>query len=250
MDSENGGAFPASIEAVWGLRGRPPKGPRPGLTLEGIVAAAVRTADAEGLDAVSMSRVAKELGVSTMALYRYVATKDELVVLMADAAVGPPPPLPEGADWRKGLEHWASAMRTALLAHPWAAPLMVTTGPPATPNQLAWLDLALQALAGTGLPARAKLATELLVGGHVLSEVSVVLGMAAEQGPGPRWADYEPFLRRVTGDGRLPALRAAIEAGAFGDDEPGGAEEVHGTFAYGLARILDGVEAHLRTLRS
>ena len=73
-------ALPASIAAAWGLRERPARGPKPGLSLERIVAAAVAVARAEGVEAVSMSRVARELGSSPMSLYRYVGAKDELVM--------------------------------------------------------------------------------------------------------------------------------------------------------------------------
>src|SRR5215468_2656297 len=84
-------ALPASVAAAWGVRDRPHKGPKPGLSLERIVAAAVQVADAEGLAAVSMSRVAAELGTAPMSLYRYVTAKDELLALMLDAAYGPAP---------------------------------------------------------------------------------------------------------------------------------------------------------------
>ena len=70
MDDQTGPGLPASIAAAWGLRERPHKGPRPALSLERIVAAAVRVAAADSLQAVSMGRVASELGVSTMSLYR------------------------------------------------------------------------------------------------------------------------------------------------------------------------------------
>lgn len=89
-----GTGLPASLEMAWGLRERPGKGPRPTLTLARIVEAAVSLAATEGMDAVSMGRVAKELGVSTMSLYRYVTAKEELYILMSDAGVGTPPPLP------------------------------------------------------------------------------------------------------------------------------------------------------------
>ena len=88
MDDE----LPAAVAAAWGVRAHPGKGPKPGLSLERIVAAAVKIASRDGLDAVSMSRVAAELGASTMSLYRYVNAKDELVKLMIDAAWGSPPP--------------------------------------------------------------------------------------------------------------------------------------------------------------
>src|SRR5262249_13348359 len=93
-------ALPASVAAAWGIRDRPHKGPKPGLSLERIVAAAVQVADAEGLAAVSMSRVAAELGTAPMSLYRYVAAKDELLALMFDAAYGPSPTGPgDDAGW-------------------------------------------------------------------------------------------------------------------------------------------------------
>src|SRR3954447_11763378 len=97
-------SVPASYETAWGLRERPARGPKRGLSLERIVAAAIAVADAEGLDAVSMSRVAAELGASAMSLYRYVEAKDELLALMFDTEMGPPPLLPDG--WRPALRHW------------------------------------------------------------------------------------------------------------------------------------------------
>ncbi|MDT0382622.1 TetR/AcrR family transcriptional regulator [Streptomyces sp. DSM 42041] len=244
-DGAGDGAFPAAIEAAWGLRPRPHKGPKRGLTLEGIVEAAVRIADGHGIDAVSMSRVAKELGVSTMALYRYVDTKDELVTLAVDTALGPPPPLAEGLGWRRGLEQWAAHVRDALLAHPWTLRVVTAFGPPATPHQLAWLDQSLAVLDGTGLTEGEKVGTSLMISGLVRSQATVEASLRDDPASGRRWAAYESFLRRVTGDGRLPALRAAIEAGVFSasaDFEPAAEED---DFAYGLQRALDGIEARL-----
>ncbi|MDH2425895.1 TetR/AcrR family transcriptional regulator [Sphaerisporangium sp. TRM90804] len=254
MDRETGDILPPSIAEAWGLRGRPHKGPKRGLSLEAIVAAGVKIADTEGIEAASMSRVAKEVGASTMALYRYVGTKDELIALMLDTAIGPPPPLPEGAGWRRSLEHWATAARTTMLAHPWVVPLLPRDGPPVTPNQLAWLDQALQALAGTGLPESLKVSTEVLIMGHVMSEVTIVASQLTDPEAERRWALFTPFLLRVTQDGRLPALRAAAESGAFADADPDpeadGMDEVRDVFAYGLDRVLDGVEAYIRSRRS
>src|ERR1700750_3099854 len=93
--SEGQGLSPG-IAAAWGVKTVTTKGPKPGLSLERIVAAAVRMADAEGLDAVSMNRVAKELGTGAMSLYRYVESKQELLALMIDAAIGEVPPTPAG----------------------------------------------------------------------------------------------------------------------------------------------------------
>src|SRR5689334_22149881 len=84
-----GGERARTADLLWGPRERPSRGPKPGLTRDGIVRAAIGVADAEGLAAVSMQRVAAEVGFTTMALYRYVPGKNELVALMVDSAVGP-----------------------------------------------------------------------------------------------------------------------------------------------------------------
>lgn len=244
MRNENGSVIPASVEAAWGLRPRPHKGPRRGLSLERVVGAAVEVADAEGLDAVSMSRVAERLGASTMSLYRYVATKDELVMLMADTAVGPPPPLPEGLDWRAGLTRWATAMRTAMYAHPWAVQVPIT-GPPISPNQLAWLDQALRVLRDTGLEEGEQVFVALLVSGQVRMDVQLATSIAGNPRAAALTAEYGAFVLRATEDGRLPDLRRVAQAGVFDDaaDDMGMDTE----FDFGLARVLDGVEVFVRS---
>src|SRR6185312_12323348 len=90
------GSLPDEVALLWGRRAAPRRGPRPTLAV----------ADADGLAAVSMAKVAAELGNSTMALYRHVRSKDELLVLMGDAAIAAPPDL-SGLDWREGLTTWA-----------------------------------------------------------------------------------------------------------------------------------------------
>src|SRR3954454_4391471 len=118
--SEGQGLTPG-IASAWGVRSPAAKGPRPGLRLERIVAAAGALADAEGLDAVSMNRVAKELGTGAMSLYRHVASKQELLALMIDAAIGTVPATPADGGWRVRLEHLAWSTVRAMREHPWAA---------------------------------------------------------------------------------------------------------------------------------
>src|SRR5689334_25423292 len=76
------------MQLLWGTREPPTRGPKPGLELGGIVAAAIKLADAQGLGELSMRKVAQELGVGTMSLYRYVPGKAELLDLMLDAVYG------------------------------------------------------------------------------------------------------------------------------------------------------------------
>src|ERR1700744_4653689 len=112
--------LPPGLDLLWGRRERGKRGPRPGLSAEAIVDAAVRIADAEGLEAISMARVAAELGFTTMSLYRYVDSKDELLQLMFNAsAVGADSIVLEGEDWRSRIRSWAIIQRDMLDLHRW-----------------------------------------------------------------------------------------------------------------------------------
>src|SRR3954447_26322224 len=145
---ENG--IPPALAAAWGLRERPGKGPKPGLTLERIVAAGVKVAATEGLGAVSMSRVAGELGAATMSLYRYVSAKHELLDLMVDAAIGQPPRADPGLGWREGLRGFADAYLALLRSQPWVVRVPINN-PPLTPKQLAWMNHGLSVMRETSL---------------------------------------------------------------------------------------------------
>jgi AcrR family transcriptional regulator len=236
--------LPASIAAAWGIRGRPAKGPKPALDLERIARAGVQVAAAEGLGAVSMSRVAAELGASTMSLYRYVAAKEELLSLMVDLALGdvPAEPPPDGG-WRPGLVRWAWRYHDALRRHPWVLGVPIS-GPPITPNQVRWLEDGLAALGASGLAEHEKLSVILLVSGFVRNEATLAADLAAGAAATgeeimPAWSR---LLRRMTDPERFPALHAALGSEAFAYDD-----DMDDEFAFGLERILDGVEVLIRT---
>src|SRR5215468_10419881 len=104
--------LPPGLDLLWGRRGRGKRGPRPGLSADAIVEAAIRVADAEGLEAVSMARVAHELGFTTMSLYRHVASKEELLQLMWNgSATGAEDLVIDGDGWRSRLREWAIIQR-------------------------------------------------------------------------------------------------------------------------------------------
>ena len=109
--------LPASIEIAWGVRELSGRGPKRGLSLQQITEAAVKVASSDGLDAVSMSRVAAELGVATMSLYRYAATKDELLALMVDAVFQDHPVIAPRDRWRAALSRWAREHLAVLRRH-------------------------------------------------------------------------------------------------------------------------------------
>jgi AcrR family transcriptional regulator len=103
-------------------------------------------ADAEGLDTVSMARVAKELGFTTMSLYRYVTGKDELLQLMWNAsAQGAEGLVVEGVDWREKLRMWATVQREMMDRHPWITQ-MPMAAPPLAPNSLTFVERGLETL--------------------------------------------------------------------------------------------------------
>lgn len=101
-------------------------------------------ADADGLTGVSLASVAAELGLTTTALYRYLDSKDELLEVMVDAAVGPPPEL-SGDDWNSRVHAWARQLWRRYTAHPWLADVRVS-GMPRYPQRLGWMDVLLREL--------------------------------------------------------------------------------------------------------
>ena len=162
--------LPPGLDLLWGRRERGKRGPRPGLSAEAIVDAAVRIADAEGLEAISMARVAGELGFTTMSLYRYVASKDELLQLMFNAsALGAESVVIDGDDWRSRLRSWAIIQRDMLDLHPWIT-RMPMAAPPVAPNSLHFVERALEALDGTGLKDTEKMRAIGLISSYTLSE--------------------------------------------------------------------------------
>lgn len=236
MADERNAGLPPSIAAAWGLSAPPRKGPRRELSLARLVEAGVALADRDGLDAVSMSRVAGELGVSTMALYRYVASKDELLTLMVDAAYGPPPEVLPGEGWREGLSRWAWAERAVLQRHPWILVVPIG-GPPITPNGVGWFERGVWCLRDTSLAEGEKLSALLLVTGFVRNEATLMIQIQAAAEPGGEiMPAYGRLLATLIGRESYPALSAALDAGAF--DEP---DDPDAEFIFGLARVLDGI---------
>ncbi|WP_067823340.1 TetR/AcrR family transcriptional regulator [Actinomadura kijaniata] len=238
--------LPASVELAWGRRERPAKGPRRALTLERIVEAAIRVGEAEGLEAVSMSRVAAEVGVSTMALYRYVPAKADLLTIMQDTLFGPPPEPPApGTGWREGLLWWAGRMRAVVRRHTWALRVPVN-GPPVMPHSVAWMETGLRCLRGTGLDDGTKLSILVLVSGFVRSEALLAADLAAAfertgNDPSDALTGYGPMLLEVLDEHRFPELYRAARSGVFEEEDDPDWE-----FMFGMERLLDGIEVLVR----
>ncbi|MFF1784193.1 TetR/AcrR family transcriptional regulator [Streptomyces virginiae] len=239
MTSEQWGQ---AVRLLWGPPpAGPARGPKRGLTLEGITRAGIAIADAEGLAGASMQRVAAELAVTKMALYRYVPGKAELVALMVEGAMPAAAPSPDGP-WRERLEVWARGLLAGLRLHPWL--LEATVGVRVMgPRELEWMERALAALDGCGLTGAEAMDAVVLLAGHVrgIAEQERAAGRgtgpgggSTAQGPDAQLAAMLGEVMRTHGE-RFPALGAALASAA----EHGGQDQA---LEFGLGRILDGLE--------
>jgi AcrR family transcriptional regulator len=232
--------LPRGVALAWGVAANPQRGPKRELSIERIVDAAVEIADAGGLGAVSMSAVAASLGFTTMSLYRYVSAKDDLVLLMGEAGFGVPPETVREADgWREGLKVWSHEQVAMYERHPWLLDIPIS-GTPMTPNSLAWLDAGLEVLADQPLDSEEKLSIALAVMAQTRWRGTIERGYreAAEAaGVAPDAIDQgaASMLGQLITAEEFPYLRVLLDDGAFapGPDDP---------FAFGLDRVLDGIE--------
>lgn len=177
--NEEGPRSPQStIELLWGLREPASRGPKATLSADRIARAAIAVADADGIAAVSMQRVAAELDFTKMSLYRHVAGKAELFAVMIDTAIGSPPDLASDSNgWRPQLEKWAKLMWANWRRHPWLPeasqwqrnPHLPGTGAARVigPNEAGWVERAVAALNGTGLTNAEQLDAVFLISGHI-----------------------------------------------------------------------------------
>ncbi|WP_190818866.1 TetR/AcrR family transcriptional regulator [Saccharopolyspora pogona] len=242
MDGE---AVPARLRRLWRVPvtsrlGRPAE-----LDVDQVVHAAVDLADQHGLLGVTLPKTAKELGFTTMSLYRYVGSKDELFVLMQDFAIGAPPEI-AADDWCDGLREWAKAERRITHRHPWMAQLPVSE-PPTGPNQIAWLETALRVLRPTKLDWPQKMGVIMLLSGYVRH--STELSEELETGRGDidepeATRRYGASLAKLIDPETFPEVAEMLTAGLF-EASPGPGEDPaeDRDFTFGLDRILDGVAA-------
>jgi len=248
--------LPPGLDLLWGRRGAGTRGPKPGLSVDAIVRTAVAVADAEGLDAVSMARVAHELGFTTMSLYRHVTSKDELLQLMWNAsAEGAEELALTGDGWRARLRNWALIQREMLDRHPWITQ-MPMAAPPMAPNSLAFVEKGLEALDASGIADADKLRVIGIISSYTLSEARMAHDAAraaqnqpaATDGdtPSPSWT-FESLLRELVDQHTYPRLYQIAWSEEIGDNPSGFDEQEE--YQFGLDRILDGVEALIRSTR-
>jgi AcrR family transcriptional regulator len=239
-------------DPIWAVP--PPAERKPRYTREQIAGVALHIADSHGFGAVTMKRIAAELGAGTMTVYYYVRNKTDIVALMQDAILAdvliPGPELPAG--WRAAMAAIARRTRQVLMAHPWS--LTSFNDAQFGPNAMRHFEQSLTAVAGTGLPVAARL--ELIatvddyVSGNVLHAVeSLARARATEEDPALVTAAIAYGLSQLqTGD--FPELSALHEANAAAPGgEPAGPPMTEAAltsqFERGLQTLLDGLAARM-----
>lgn len=219
-------------------------GMRPGpLGRARVVETGLRIADHEGLSALSMRRVAAELGVTTTSLYRHVSDHEHLILLMADAVHGgfampePPPP-----GWRRRLETAARTQWAMFRRHPWLAEAASFTRPLITPRTLAHSEWMMRALDGLGLDNVTVLHAAVSISAHVRG-LAVNLESEAEARAQTRVTDEQwmgvrvtPVLSSPSADPAFPRLAAV----------PPGSLDLDSLLEFGLERLLDGIAELVR----
>ncbi|MFF3740586.1 TetR/AcrR family transcriptional regulator [Streptomyces sp. NPDC002566] len=222
---------------VW-ERPEPPNRPVPAaLSRERIVRAAIRLADADGLDAVSLRKIAGTLDVRPMRLYGYIVGKEELLDLMVDAAYAEIRPVGDG--WREVLRSLAEATRHAVHEHEWLADLLGGR-PQLGPHALASGESVMAALGDVDVDAVMPVvaAVNAYVIGAVRREIAERRAERATGMDEKRWqASLGPYLERTFATGRFPALATVVRDAAHHDADH--------TFRMGLDFLLDGIEAHM-----
>ncbi|MET8149207.1 TetR/AcrR family transcriptional regulator [Actinoplanes sp. NPDC049668] len=248
-----GGGDPArTIATLWGRRPMPRRGPKHTLTTPQVVAAAVELADGDqDLATLSMRRVAESLGVGTMSLYTYIASREELVEVMLDHVyaeaverLGPA----GGRDWADGLRRVAEVSWELYLRHPWV--LQVFTGrPPLGPHAIAKYERELAVIDGIGLTDVEMDAVITLVHTHVegvarrrieADRVVRRTGISDEQW----WERVQPLVEEVFDAARFPVAARVGEAAGQAHQAAHNPEHA---YAFGLDRLLEGVAALIGT---
>lgn len=238
-----------SLALLW--RSGAPSGRRgrAGLDVDRIVRAAIEIADADGLGALSMRRVADRLRVGVMSLYTYVPGKAELIDVMFDTVCDESEPEDQGvAGWRAGLECIARANWALYHRHPWLLHVAFNR-PMLGPNALAKYERELNVIDGIGLTDDEMDSVLSLIAGHVEGAARRSVEIAqAERSTGVTdeqwWSARAPLLAELVDFSRFPT---ATRVGAAAGEAHGSAFDPDHAFEFGLQRVLDGIEALVRT---
>ncbi len=229
------------VALAWGVAPAPRRGPKRELSHERIVEAAVALADAEGLQAVTMQRLAQGFGFTTMAMYRYVPSKDDLYQLMLDASIADEEWAVDADDWRAGLEQWARLVGDTYVRHPWVLDIPLSMEALLLPGQMRAVDAGLRAMRTLSAPPDSKLAALMMLSIQVRGFAMMTRDLSGP--PGVVGEPTRQLVREVAARWHLPDLAPLLASGAYfgdaaADDEPD-------DFSVVLALVLPGIERAL-----
>ncbi|MBS1806077.1 MAG: TetR/AcrR family transcriptional regulator [Acidobacteria bacterium] len=211
------------------------RGPKPSLSKAQIALAATSIADKEGLSAVTMKRIAHEVGLTTMALYRYFPGKAEIVAEMIDSVAdsdctfGKP-----SSPWSIRVKQWAHQCLAIYLKHPWFLEATTARQIPMGPNELLWMEAALSFLAESGLKAMKRQEAFFAIVGHVRGHATFQWSKEFPQAKGDLKREFHQALN--LDPKRYPALFELIRSGTLNKGSLG-------SFDFGLDCIVNGIRA-------
>ncbi|GGD67269.1 TetR/AcrR family transcriptional regulator [Paenibacillus nasutitermitis] len=249
MEHEDFKNLPRGIALSWGLVKRPQRGPKGELSIAQIIEAAIAIADKDGLAAVSMSRVAASLGFTAMSLYRYISSKDDLLLLMQDAVCNIPiPPEEQRNYWREEMRAYVRVTIHVFQEHPWYGDIPIY-GAPVTPNNLKIVDWGLRSMRKLPFNDYEKMSIVLLLSSYARScgIIQRDMARAVRTGGSPSafsGLDYSAELKQLVQPDHFPYLSPVVQSGAY-TDEIENENTVGNDFDFGLERILDGIEHYL-----
>lgn len=240
--------LPSGVVLSWGIVKQPRRGPKGELSIKKIVDAAIVIADQDGLAAVSMSRVAQSLGFTSMSLYRYITSKEDLLVLMQDAVCDIPIPAEEpGKPWRQEMKEYVWACVDVFRKHPWFGDIPITSVP-LSPGNLSIIDWLLRIMRDFPLHDFEKMSFLLLLSsyGRACGLITRDMDKAFREGASPEafsGLDYSAALKQLVKPDRFPNLYPIMMSGAYTDE---GENPIGDDLDFGLERILDGIEHYIK----
>ncbi|WP_379129392.1 TetR/AcrR family transcriptional regulator [Paenibacillus sp. sgz500958] len=241
--------LPVGAAISWGLVKPPKRGPKREMSIEQIVKTAVAIADKDGIAAVSMNRVASALGFTAMSLYRYIPSKNDLLLLMQEAVSEITiPPEKEPADWRENMREYVNATIKVFRDHPWFGDIPISSVP-VTPNNLQYVDWILRTMRDFPLSDYEKMSILLLLSSYARSCGIIQRDMvrAVQAGSSPEdfsGLNYTEALKALVKPSQFPYLHPVVMSGVYtGENEAD--NPVDNDFDFGLERILDGIGSYM-----
>lgn len=241
--------LPSGVAISWGLGKQPLRGPKRELSIDLIIEAAIEIADNNGLSSLSMNKIAASFGFTTMSLYRYIPSKEDLLLLMQEKVSDIDyPEVDQRTDWREKMRQYVRIIINIYQAHPWYIDIPISSIP-LTPNQLKMVDMGLRTTRNLALDAHEKMSIVLLLNGYArwCGTLMKDMTMAIQEGKSLSAIsghDYSLALKKLVSQESYPDLYPILMSGVYTEEN----EEdntIEDDFDFGLERILDGIEHYL-----